>query len=85
MWHWSLHQLFVQAYDMDVPGEIIQSFVSVDFIRNMAPPTFTQSQVSASSYDYEPRGYVVTDQIRATDSDPLVSMLSKYTPLLDTF
>ena len=65
--------MFVRAFDVNVPSEVIQTYVTVTFERNMNAPIFPLGRTSADIYDFDPPGHVVST-LTATDGDPLVSL-----------
>ena len=70
-------QLFIEAYDQRVPTEIINSWVTVNFDRNLNPPVFRPNTYTAAIADYDAPGTSVTT-VTASDIDVLVNFSHFY-------
>ncbi|RUS82555.1 hypothetical protein EGW08_009685 [Elysia chlorotica] len=62
--------LFIEAYDENAPSDIISSWVTVTFNRNLNAPEFRPNVYSAQIADYDPPGKSVTT-VTAIDNDSL--------------
>ncbi|GFN79862.1 protocadherin fat 4 [Plakobranchus ocellatus] len=62
--------LFIEAYDERVPTEVISSWVTVNFNRNLNPPEFQPTMYTGSVNDYDGPGTSVTT-VSAIDNDAL--------------
>ncbi|GFS23625.1 protocadherin Fat 4, partial [Elysia marginata] len=62
--------LFIEAYDENAPSDIIASWVTVTFNRNLNAPQFTLKTYPGSVADYDAPGTSVTT-VSATDGDAL--------------
>ncbi|KAK3745550.1 hypothetical protein RRG08_040225, partial [Elysia crispata] len=62
--------LFIEAYDKNAPLDIINSWVTITFNRNLNAPEFSPTTYFANIADYDPTGTKVTT-VSATDRDIL--------------